>query len=57
MFEFDVFSNQCLLGLYVTLNVVKLMFIAYFSLSVTMMVISVYVNVHLLYMLLFKSCL
>ncbi len=59
MFEFDVFSNQlCILGLYVTPNVVKLMFITYFSLlSVTMMVISVCVNVHLLYMLLFKSCL
>ncbi len=53
------FSYQlCLLGLYVTSNVVKLMFIAYFSLmSVTMMVISVCVKdtVHLLYMLLFKS--
>ncbi len=37
------FSYQlCLLGLYVTSNVVKLMFIAYFSLlSITMMVISV----------------
>ncbi len=55
------FSYQlCLLGLYVTSNVVKLMFIAYFSLmSLTMMVFSACVNdtVHLLYMLLFKSCL
>ncbi len=35
----------CLLGLYVISNVVKLMFIAYFSLlNVTMMVISVCVN-------------
>ncbi len=49
----------CLLGLYVISNVVKLMFIAYFSLlNVTMMVISVCVNeaVLLLYMLLLKSC-
>ncbi len=49
----------CLLGLYVISNVVKLMFIAYFSLlNVTMMVISVCVNeaVFLLYMLLLKSC-
>ncbi len=40
---FLVFSYQlCLFGLYVISNVVKLMFIAYFSLlSVTMMVISV----------------
>ncbi len=40
------FSYQlCLLGLYVTSNVVKLMFIAHLSLlSVTMMVISVCVN-------------
>ncbi len=46
------FSYQlCLLGLYVTSNVVKLMFIAYFSLlSLTMMVFSACVNntVHLL---------
>ncbi len=57
---FLVFSYQlCLLGLYVTSNVVKLMFIAYFSLmSLTTMVFSVCVNdaVLLLYMLLFKSC-
>ncbi len=55
-----MFSYQlCLLGLCVTSNVVKLMFIAYFSLlSLIMMVISVCVNdaVLLLYMLLFKSC-
>ncbi len=47
-------------GLYVTSNVVKLMFIAYFSLmSLTMMVFSACVNdtVYLLYTLLFKSCL
>ncbi len=47
------FSYQlCLLGLYVTSNVVKLMFIAYFSLmSLTMMVFSACVNdtVHLIY--------
>ncbi len=55
------FSYQlCLSGLYVTSNVVKLMFIAYFSLmSLTMMVFSACVNdtVYLLYTLLFKSCL
>ncbi len=48
-----VFSyTLCLLGLYVTSNVVRLMFIAYFSLmSLTMMVFSACVNdtVHLLY--------
>ncbi len=55
------FSYQlCLLVSYVTSNVVKLMFMAYFSLlSVTMMVISDRVNdaEHLLYMLVFKTCL
>ncbi len=57
---FLVFSYQfCTLGLYVKSNV-KLMFIAYLCLlSLTMMVFRVCVNdnVHLLYMLLFKSCL
>ncbi len=55
------FSYQlCLLGLYVTSYVVKIMFIAYFSLmSLTMMVFSACVNdtMYFLYMILFKSCL
>ncbi len=44
-FFLAVSYQLCLLGLYVTSNVGKLMFIAYFSLmSVIMMVISVCVN-------------
>ncbi len=54
------FHQLCLLGLYVTSYVTKLMCIAYFSLlSVSMMVIIVCVNdaVLLLYLLIFKSSL
>ncbi len=53
------FLSVMFIGLYVTSNVVKLMFIAYFSLSLAMMGFSACVNdsVRLLYMLLFKSCL
>ncbi len=58
MFLLSLFSYQlCLLGLYATSNVVKLMFIAYFSLmSLTMMVFTACVNhtVHFLFMLLLK---
>ncbi len=38
-------------------NVVKVMFIAYLSLSVTVMVISFCGNVLVIYMVIFKSCL
>ncbi len=56
------FSYQlCLLGLYVTSNVVKLMFIAYFSLTMTAFSVCVNGIVHLLlyihlYVLAFSAC-